>query len=69
MNCVTCNCVIPAARLEILPHTTTCVKCSSEKPYVSFMVFEHKTGGYPVHIRAEQSESVRLAKRAFQRSR
>lgn len=33
MLCSVCKKEIPAARLEALPDTTTCVNCSSERPY------------------------------------
>lgn len=31
-NCKHCGVEIPAGRLEVLPHTQTCVKCSTEAP-------------------------------------
>lgn len=31
-KCIICNTVIPKARLEILPDTKRCCKCSNEKP-------------------------------------
>lgn len=31
--CELCGAVIPEERLEILPDTTTCVKCSQTQPY------------------------------------
>lgn len=31
--CEICGAEIPHERLEILPETTTCVKCSEAKPY------------------------------------
>ena len=33
VQCEICGKVIPAERLEILPDTTTCVKCSHTTPY------------------------------------
>lgn len=33
MICTECGTEIPMERLEILPDTKTCVKCSSVKPY------------------------------------
>jgi len=33
MKCQICGEKIPSARLEILPGTTVCVKCSVVKPY------------------------------------
>ena len=32
-SCELCGAKIPSARLEILPETTTCVKCSETQPY------------------------------------
>ena len=43
MNCKKCNNTIPEERLECLPHTTTCVNCSTEQKNVAFMDFYHKT--------------------------
>ena len=31
--CEFCSTAIPTERLKILPHTTTCVKCSETRPY------------------------------------
>jgi len=41
----TCRCgaSISAARLAALPHTRTCVSCSTEAPVKGFMTWEHKT--------------------------
>lgn len=33
VNCEICGAVIPPERLEVLPETTSCVKCSQTKPY------------------------------------
>lgn len=33
VNCEFCGKEIPAARLKILPDTSTCVECSQTKPY------------------------------------
>ena len=35
MNCSKCNEEIPQERLEVLPDTKSCVKCSDTKPYVA----------------------------------
>lgn len=32
-TCIHCKMEIPKSRLEVLPHTETCVKCSTEKSY------------------------------------
>lgn len=41
--CDRCKKIIPAARLEVLPDTTTCVKCSTEEKVQGVMIFDHKT--------------------------
>lgn len=69
MLCITCEQEIPAERLEILPHTKTCVKCSNEKKKVGFMDFGHKTAPVLVVINPENSEDLRRATRVFNRSR
>ncbi len=33
VRCEICGAAIPPKRLEILPNTTTCVKCSETQPY------------------------------------
>jgi len=32
MKCQECNKTIPKERLEVLPHTTMCVRCAAENP-------------------------------------
>jgi hypothetical protein len=46
-NCEECGEGIPAARLEFLPDTEYCVKCSDNHTfrYVARQIFPHKTGG------------------------
>jgi len=68
-QCVTCKQTIPVERLEVLPHTTTCVGCSMVKAKVGFMVFDHKTGGTPVLIDPDDVDTLRVAKRANRRAR
>ena len=43
-NCTSCNQMIPAGRLKILPTATTCVKCSTEEKWSGGHVIHHKTG-------------------------
>ena len=69
MKCIHCGCIIPPERLEVLPHTTTCVNCSTEQKNVAFMVYPHKTGGDVVVIDGSNKEGVRQAKRAYRRAR
>ncbi len=40
MQCNNCGVIIPAERLEILPHTKTCVKCSQESTKCAMPVWE-----------------------------
>lgn len=68
-TCFKCKEVIPASRLEVLPETHTCVKCSGVQKYVGAMVFEHKTAPSLVHIRPENKEAVETLKRHVRRAR
>jgi hypothetical protein len=69
MKCAVCQIDIPAERLEILPHTKTCVSCSTEEKRVGFMCFEHKTAPFLVTVDGKNKEQLRQAKRAFRRAR
>jgi hypothetical protein len=68
-TCDTCNCVIPPARLEALPHTTTCVKCSRVTTFVGFMDWSHKTAPELVVVNSADSENLRRAQRINARAR
>lgn len=46
VNCQTCHSPIPFARLHALPHTTTCVDCSTEERVMGITIWPHKTGSY-----------------------
>ncbi len=67
--CSECDREIPQARLEILPDTETCVRCSKVKKKTVFPVFSHKTAPEMVVIDSDDTESVRLAERAHHRER
>lgn len=69
MNCTGCGQPIDQERLEVLPHTTTCVGCSKEPKVIGFMEYAHKTAGYVVFVREDDTESLRRAKRAYRRAR
>lgn len=43
MNCNVCGKEIPMARLKILPHTKTCVTCSSANKVAGFPIISGKT--------------------------
>ena len=68
-KCENCSAEISVHRLEILPHATTCVLCSSEKKKVGFMDWYHKTAPELVVVSAENKEDLRRAIRVNARSR
>lgn len=69
MNCKHCKQEIPEERLEAVPNTDECVKCSTTQKYFGVMVFPHKTGGEAVLIKPEKKEMLRQAKRFNSRAR
>jgi len=69
MNCVACNHPIDPERLEALPRTTTCVRCSTEKRSYAFMEYGHKTAGYIQVVKGDDREGLRRAIRAYKRAR
>ena len=68
-TCDTCNAVIPPARIEALPNTTTCVACSRVTTFVGFMDWSHKTAPELVIVNSSDSENLRRARRINERSR
>jgi hypothetical protein len=68
-KCMKCDCEIPAVRLEALPYTTTCVKCSTTKAYVGFMSFAHKTAPDIVMVNPDDRENLRRAVAIHERRR
>lgn len=69
MTCVFCKCEIPVERLEILPETTTCVKCSRVQKYQGANVFTHKTAPTLVFFRGEDKENLRQLSNLVMRRR
>ena len=67
--CIACGCEIPEARLEALPNTDRCVKCSNATPFKGYMVFAHKTAPELVCVPINNPEAIRIADRADARSR
>jgi len=67
----TCRCgrTISAIRIAVLPDTLVCASCSTERPALTFMVYSGKNTSDLCVIRADAAEAVRLATRAFRRSR
>jgi hypothetical protein len=68
-KCEICQIEIPESRLETLPHTTTCVKHSTEQAYVGVMSYPHKTGGFLCKMRPENEEGLRQMLRGYNRKR
>lgn len=68
-SCKVCSCVIPEARLEVLPNTETCVNCSTVQKHVGFMDWYHKTAPELVFVPADDKENLRRAIRVTNRSR
>lgn len=68
-TCVKCKQAISAERLEVLPETYTCVKCSTVQRYVGHMSFEHKTAPALVYVRPENKQAVEALRRAYRRAR
>lgn len=64
-----CGTVISRERLEILPNTYSCVRCSTEQPYQGAMIFDHKTAPRLVYVRPENKEAVEQLKRHINRAR
>ena len=67
--CDTCSEVIPQARIEALPDTTTCIKCSRASKMVGFMDWYHKTAPELVMVSSGDKENLRRAQRVNARSR
>jgi len=67
MNCDLCGEPIHPDRMELLPNTRTCVRCSTEEPIVGFMIYNHKTAG-EVFI-AKGKENCRILDREYTRAR
>jgi hypothetical protein len=69
-NCEACGEPIPAARLEALPETTTCVSCSTATKQTGYMVGTASKGcAATLMMIPDDPEAQRLAKRAHLRSR
>jgi len=69
MLCEICQEPIPQERLEAIPGTTRCVRHSGTIKRMGLMDYCHKTAPSLVVLDPENKEAVRLARRAFNRSR
>lgn len=56
MNCTECGQPIPEERLEALPETTCCVKCSQESGMVGITVWDD---GVPSLVTVSKEEAER----------
>ena len=68
-KCICCDCEIPVERIEILPHTQHCVKCSTEPKKVGYNDFYHKTAPELCIVDPTNKEDLRRAKRQYWRRR
>lgn len=64
-----CGTAISQERLDILPNTYSCVRCSTEQPYVGMMSYSHKTAPALIYTRPENKEAVEALQRAYRRAR
>ncbi len=70
VKCSECGIEIPAERLEALPDTDTCIKCSRVKKAIGYMVPTASKGCAPVLMRvSDDPESQRQADNANRRKR
>ena len=68
-SCIKCGIEIPVIRLEALPLTETCVKCSTVRTYKGFMDWQHKTAPDLVMVNPEDRENLRRAQAISDRRR
>ena len=67
MKCPVCDIDIPEERVDL--GFQTCIKHSTAKPVVGFMVFNHKTAPEIAIVSSSNKEGLRQAVRAFNRER
>lgn len=66
-TCKHCGTTIPQERLDVLPETEECVRCSTEPQYFAVLTYDHKTAGYVQYVK--EPEHIRQAKRFVRRAR
>ena len=74
LRCSKCDAEILEKRIIAILDATgelpdTCINCSNEPRRFGTLVFAHKTGGDTVVLKGDNKEHIRLARRAYQRSR
>ena len=67
--CIKCGIEIPVIRLEALPLTETCVKCSTVRTYKGSMDWQHKTAPDLVMVNPEDRENLCRAQAISDRRR
>lgn len=71
MTCIHCGQELDPGRADFLAENSrplVCMSCSSERPKVCFVSYDHKTAGHLVVV-GNDPEQVRLATRAYKRQR
>lgn len=66
INCKACGETIPPERLEALPETKVCVKCSTEAPYRGFVNMTPRHKGTELSI-TKDPEAARLMEKYSRR--
>lgn len=69
VRCNYCGCEVHPMRLEILPDTECCAKCSTTPRNKVFMMYTHKTAGEIVTVNGADTEALRIAEREYRRAR
>jgi len=71
MDCKNCGNAIPSERVEAMPDTEYCVRCSPlfVRRKKTYMVFAHKTAPQLLVIDPNDDEACRRAERADKRCR
>lgn len=57
-RCLKCKKAISLGRLEALPHTKVCVRCSEEQRVKGHMITPHKTGSHIQIVNATQHSYI-----------
>ena len=68
-KCSECGGSIPTERLEMLPQTTVCVRCSTEERAVGFQIYSHKCDSEVFILRGDDKRGIETARAVYNRSR
>lgn len=64
MKCSECGQTIPKARLECLPETTTCIKCSKVEPILGENICDDTSTEILFVNQVENQKSIRTIRKA-----